>query len=149
MMRRRTIPHGLSGFSLFLAASCLFLLSACAEKRQAARVDETATPYQTLTVNTPGEEAVSCVLQSGDETYTMRAPGEVTLRRSASPMTVSCFKGAHMRGYQHVRATYAPREAQTARANNTACYTCSYPGTITVPIGINADSLEVNVRQGP
>ncbi|MBI1214874.1 MAG: hypothetical protein GC185_03530 [Alphaproteobacteria bacterium] len=142
--------QGIRFFAAFSALAVLLLVSGCAGKKQAAQVDEPADLYQTVTINTPGEEAVSCVLQSGRETYTMRAPGNVTVRRTPAPMTVSCFKGAHLRGQTSVRSSFAPREAQMmAMGGGMNCQTCRYPGTITVPIGIDAGALQVNIRQGP
>lgn len=137
---------------LFRFLGCLtaaVALNACAHQETALSSMPGASPYQTITINTPGERGVNCLVQSGNESYTVIAPGPVTVRRQPSPMTVSCFKGDHMRGTQSVRAIYAPREANAIRQTGSACYTCAYPNTITIAMAINTGSLSVNLRQWP
>lgn len=125
------------------------MLAGCTHKQPPVEQAFAVSPLQTLTINTPGEEAANCVLYSGRETYSMQAPGAVAVRRSPAPLTVDCFKGAHMRGRESVMPTFAPRDAQMAQATGAVCGTCNYPPTITVPMSIDQNSLEVVVHQGP
>lgn len=129
-----------------VTALCLALcVSACARKETAA-VPEARGPYQSVVIHTPGVTGANCVVQSGAKTYTVVAPGSVMVHRAPDAMTVSCFKGDHMRGASTVRPTFAPREAEGARETRSACLTCSYPNTVTVAMSLNAGSMDVPYR---
>lgn len=127
--------------------AALLLLAACTEKP--APVVESRSPYQTITVNTPGMQGVSCVVQSGRETYSMTAPGPVTVKRSPYPMLVNCFKGEHMRGTQSAKPNYAKREAEKIAGTMGDCISCNYPRTITVAMRIDTESMSDTWRAGP
>jgi hypothetical protein len=129
-------------FAMLLAAAVL--LSACAEKPQ--QVDNSRTPYQTITVNTPGMQGVTCVVQSGNDTYTMTAPGPVTVKRAPYTMDVNCFKGEHMRGQGRARPNYALKEAQRIASSGEACMSCNYPRTVTVAMRLDQESMSDTVR---
>lgn len=128
---------------MFLMAACL-MLTACAD--QAPQVDNSRTPYQTITVNTPGMEGVTCVAQSGRETYTVTAPGAVTVKRAPYTMEVNCFKGEHLRGQARARPNYALKEAQRIATSGEACLSCNYPRTVTVAMRIDQESMSDTVR---
>ena len=125
------------------------LLCSCAHDDTAAVNANSSAGYQSVSVNTPGVEGSDCVMQSGNETYSVVAPGSVTVRRAPDVMTVSCFKGDHMRGQQSVTPTFAPREAQQMRKTNSDCLTCNYPSTVTVAMTLDAGAMQVPVRIGP
>jgi len=131
----------------FAILAALLLLAACAKPVQ--QVDNSRTPYQTITVNTPGMQGVSCVVQSGRETYSMTAPGPVTVKRSPYPMLVNCFKGEHMRGQQSAKPNYAPREAEKIAGTMGDCVSCNYPRTITVAMRLDQESMSDTWRAGP
>ena len=122
-------------------ALCL-ALSACAETEKPV-ASQVRTPYQSVVVNTPGVTGANCVMQSGDNTYSVKAPGSVMVRRAPDVMSISCFKGDHMRGQVSARPTFAPREGEAVRGTQGACMTCNYPTTISVALSLNAGSMEV------
>ncbi|MEZ0262699.1 MAG: hypothetical protein ACAH80_16965 [Alphaproteobacteria bacterium] len=127
--------------------AALLLLTACGE--YPTPVTESRTPYQTITVNTPGMQGVSCVVQSGRNTYSMTAPGPVTVKRSPYPMLVNCFKGEHMRGQQSAKPNYARIEAEKIAATMGDCISCNYPRTITVAMRLDQESMSDTWRAGP
>lgn len=126
-----------------LASLCILLaLAACSKEKPAIRNDA-RTPYQSVNVNTPGVTGVSCVVQSGRDTYTVQAPGAVMVRRSPEPMIVHCFKGEYMRGQASVRPSYAPGEGDAVRGTQASCMSCSYPGTVTVALALDRNAMNV------
>ena len=125
----------------------LLLLSACAEKAPVAEYTPTG-PYQTINVNTPGVTGANCVVQAGRDSYSVIAPGSLTVRRAPDQMNVACFKGEHMRGQQSVTPMFSSREVQDAEMDKVAfCKSCTYPSTVTVAMALNSGSMQVTVRQ--
>lgn len=96
---------------------------------------------QQIMINTPGVEGVSCVVQNTAGSWNVSAPGPVTIPRTPYPLDVYCYKGEHLRGSQHVVASFAPVEAG-AGAN---CVSCRYPGIVEVPIQLNDSLMHVPV----
>ncbi|MDE1151083.1 MAG: hypothetical protein PW788_00980 [Micavibrio sp.] len=124
----------------------VLLLSGCADTARTA-ADNSGGAYQVVNVNTPGMTGANCVLRSGRDTYSVKAPGSVTVRRAPDRMDVSCFKGDHMHGREIVTPSFAPREAQQAEMDHTACTTCTYPSTVTVAMSLNGNAMDVKVTQ--
>lgn len=134
-----TIVMGLSG-----------LVGACAGKP--VPVVSAPSLFQNVGVHTPGVTGADCIMEAGRRNYRVQSPGNVQVEKSFSPMTVSCYKGAYLRGVARVTPTYAPRERQE-RENSAAnagplpaCVTCSYPNTVTVAMGIDPRAFERDVR---
>jgi len=125
---------------------CALLLTGCGGTEH-ARVEEPSGAYQVVNINTPGVTGVSCVLKSGRNTYSVTAPGGVTVARAPDRMDVSCMKGDHMQGSASVTPTFAPREAQQAQHGHGDCTTCTYPSTITVAMSLNGNAMDVKVTQ--
>ncbi|HYD18174.1 MAG TPA: hypothetical protein VEF76_06825 [Patescibacteria group bacterium] len=130
-------------FNTALVVALALLTSACAEKQAAASIDN--TPYQKIVINTPGVTGASCVVQSGGNTYAVLTPGAVTVRRAPDAMSVSCFKGNHMKGNDVVRPSFAPREGEKVRGTQSACITCNYPNTVTIAMSLNGHAMNVPV----
>ena len=122
-------------------AVCL-ALSACAETEKPVAT-QVRTPYQSVVVNTPGVTGANCVMQSGGNTYSVKAPGSVMVRRAPDTMTISCFKGNHMRGHTSARPSFAPGEGEAVRGTQISCMTCNYPTSISVAMSLNSGSMEV------
>jgi hypothetical protein len=119
-------------------------LSACAkEEEQAAFMPEQRTAFQSVVVNTPGVTGADCVVQSGNSSYSVRAPGAVMVRRAPDTLSISCFKGDHMRGTASARPTFAPGEGNAVRGTQNACMTCNYPTSITVAMSLNGNAMDV------
>lgn len=127
----------------FLALGLLVLLSACGGGDKTTMIETTRTAYQSVNINTPGVTGVNCVVQSGQNSYSVVAPGAVLVRRAPDTMNVSCFKGEHMRGQASFRPSFAPREAEAMRGTQAECLTCNYPSTVTVAMALNRGSMEV------
>lgn len=102
--------------------------------------------YQAVTVNTPGVEGATCIVQNGAGSWTVTAPGPVKVTRTPWAMTINCFKGEHLRGTAQAIPTFAPAEADAGAD----CVTCHYPGIVNVALLLN-DSLMAlpYIRQGP
>ena len=126
-----------------VALAALLLLAACGE--YPTPVTESRSPYQTITVNTPGMEGVSCVVQSGRETYSMTAPGPVTVKRAPYTMEVNCFKGEHMHGQSRAKPNFARKEAERVVTTGEPCISCNYPRTVTVAMRIDRESMSDTV----
>lgn len=122
---------------------CLALSACAAEEEQAAFMPEPRTAFQSVVVNTPGVTGANCVLQSGANSYSVIAPGSVMVRRAPDTMSVSCFKGDHMRGTASAKPTYAPGEGNAVRGTQNACMTCNYPTSVTVAMSLNSGSMAV------
>lgn len=133
---------------LFLAiVLCVSVsLAGCARKETAKAPEAPRKPVQSVIINTPGVTGANCVVQSGTKSYSVIAPGAVMVQRSPETMSVSCFKGDHMRGAARINPTYAPREAQKVRGTDDGCLSCSYPGTVTIAMSLNAGSVETPYR---
>lgn len=131
---------------VILAAA--MLVSACAEK-QVSMAPPARTPYQSIVINTPGVTGVNCVMQSGRDTYTVKAPGAVMVRRAPDMMNVSCFKGDHMTGRNTVRPSFAPSEGAEVKGTQEACVSCAYPNTVTVAMSLNGSAMNVPVTVWP
>lgn len=129
--------------SLCLVLAPMVFLAACDGKKQALHIQTERTAFQSVNVNTPGVTGANCVVQSGDNTYTVKAPGAVMVRRAPDIMNVSCFKGDHMRGQASFRPVFAPGEAEGVRGTQGVCLTCNYPGTVTVAMALNKGSMEI------
>jgi hypothetical protein len=122
----------------------LVLLAGCAD----APETKISGPdhYQTLTVNTPGVEGATCIVQNGADTWTVAAPGAVTVTRTPWTMTINCFKGEHLRGATRAIPKFAPAEAGTGKQ----CVTCHYPGIVSVALVLNDSLMDVPfITQGP
>lgn len=133
----------------FFLVSFLCLVTAlagCTHKETAKAPEPARKPFQSVVINTPGVTGANCVVKSGAKSYSVIAPGAVMVQRSPETMSVSCFKGEHMRGIANVNPTYAPSEAQKVRGTDTACMSCSYPGTVTIAMSLNAGSVETPYR---
>lgn len=112
------------------AALCaLLFVAACSSTPQT--VQEDRTPWQTISVQTPGVTGANCFLQAGAMSYPMQAPGKVNVRKANSPMSVTCFKGEHMLGEQKV---------------NPVCPNCGYPNSVTIAMSLDNTLFERNVR---
>lgn len=131
----------------FTALLCLATaLPGCARKETVKIPEPERQPFQSVIIHTPGVTGASCVVKSGVKSYSVIAPGAVMVQRSPETMSVSCFKGDHMRGNASVNPTFAPREAQDLRGTDAACLSCSYPGTVTIAMSLNAGSVETPYR---
>ncbi len=128
----------------FAMLAAAMLLSACAEK-EVSMAPPARTPYQSIVINTPGVTGVNCVMQSGNDTYAVKAPGAVMVRRAPDMMNVSCFKGEHMSGRNTVRPSFAPSEGAEVKGTQTACVSCNYPNTVTVAMSLNGSAMNVPV----
>ncbi len=115
--------------SVFLGFALMLFLSACASKQEV--VVEDNTPWQTISVHTPGVTGANCFLQAGYMSYPMQAPGKVNIRKTQSPMNVTCFKGEHMTGEQKVVPS---------------CPNCGYPSSVTVAMSLDHNSFERKYR---
>lgn len=127
-----------------LALGLLCLLAGCggAPEPQVSGADH----YQTLTVNTPGVEGATCIVQNGAGSWTVSAPGPVRVTRTPWAMTINCFKGEHLRGTAQAAPSFAPAEAGTGEH----CVTCHYPGIVNVALVLNDSLMDVPyIRQGP
>lgn len=127
-----------------LVLGMLLLLAGCADapKAKVAGADH----YQTLTVNTPGVEGATCIVQNGADSWTVAAPGTVTVKRTPWTMTINCFKGEHLRGATRAAPSFAPAEAGAGEH----CRTCHYPGIVNVALVLNDSLMAVPfIRQGP
>lgn len=122
--------------------AALLLLAGCSHEEHAV-IDGPRTDFQSVSVNTPGVTGVSCVLQSGNNTYSVKAPGAVMVHRAPDIMNVSCFKGNYMRGQASFRPTFAPGEAEAVRGTQNACLSCNYPSTVTVALSLNKGAMDV------
>lgn len=131
-------------FAVLLCLSAA--LSGCARKETVKAAEPGRQPFQSVIIHTPGVTGASCVVKSGVKSYSVIAPGAVMVQRSPEKMSVSCFKGEHMRGSASVNPTFAPREAQDLGETGAACLSCSYPGTVTVAMSLNAGSVETPYR---
>lgn len=110
----------------------MVLLAACAS--ESVPVAEDRTPFQTISVLTPGVSGANCFLQSGGMSYPVAAPGKVNVRRSGQAIETTCFKGEHMVGSQRTEAL---------------CAACDYPESITVVMALDDRSLDRRLRVGP
>lgn len=119
------------------------LLSACAHPPKEAAV--APSPYQTISVMTPGSAGAWCFLRAGERQYGVTAPGDVEVLRAVDPMTVSCHKGKHFTGTQVVRPIVSAEEKNIAGD----CVSCRYPASVSVALALNSASLAVTVRQVP
>lgn len=133
----------------YVILAAAMLVSACAEKEMAMAPASPRTPYQSIVINTPGVTGVNCVMQSGNNTYTVKAPGAVMVRRAPDMMNVSCFKGNHMAGRNTVRPSFAPSEGAEVKGTQTACVSCAYPNTVTVAMSLNGNAMDVPVTVWP
>jgi hypothetical protein len=123
----------------------LFLMAGCGGPPEHTEAKTTGR-YQTVTVNTPGVEGATCVVQNGAGSWTVPAPGPVTVRRTPWTMTINCFKGEHLRGAAQAAPSFAPAEAGTGEN----CVTCHYPGIVNVALVLNDSLMAVPIlRQGP
>ena len=95
---------------------------------------EAAGKYQSVRIDTPGVEGAACALQTSAGSYVVISPAVVSVTRNAQPMSVSCTKGEHFRGFT------------TVPARRVADAVYAYPDNVTVPMGMNTDSLKVNVK---
>lgn len=123
--------------------AALLLLAACSHEEEHAAIEAPRTAFQSVAVNTPGVTGVSCVIQNGNDSYSVIAPGSVMVRRSPDLMNVSCFKGNYMRGQASFRPSFAPGEAEAVRGTQKECLSCNYPGTVTVALSLNKGTLDV------
>lgn len=89
--------------------------------------------HQSLRIATPGMDGAACTLQTRAGSYTVVSPAVVNVTRSENPLSISCTKGEHFRGFKRVAA----RRIDT---------TYAYPGTVNVPMGMNRQSLKVDVN---
>ncbi len=128
----------------FFVLAAAMLVSACAEK-EVSMAPPARTPYQSIVINTPGVTGANCVMQGGLNTYSVKAPGAVMVRRAPDTMSISCFKGNHMSGRNTVRPSFAPSEAAEVRGTQTACVSCAYPNTVTVAMSLNGSAMDVPV----
>ncbi len=128
----------------FAVLAAAMLVSACAEK-EVSMAPPARTPYQSIVINTPGVTGVNCVMQSGNDTYSVKAPGAVMVRRAPDMMNVSCFKGEHMSGRNTVRPSFAPSEGAEVKGTQAACVSCAYPNTVTVAMSLNGSAMNVPV----
>lgn len=108
----------------------IFFLSACSSPPKT--VQEDVTPWQTISINTPGVSGANCFLQAGSMSYPMQAPGKVNVRKANSPMSVTCFKGEHMLGEQKVEPV---------------CPNCGYPNSVTIAMSLDNNLFDRNVTQ--
>jgi len=132
----------------YFSVALLLLVSACAEK-QVSMAPPARTPYQSIVINTPGVTGVNCVMQSGNDTYSVKAPGAVMVRRAPDMMNVACFKGDHMTGRNTVRPSFAPSEGAEVKGTQEACVSCAYPNTVTVAMSLNGNAMDVPVTVWP
>jgi hypothetical protein len=130
------------------ALAAALLLSACAEK-EVSMAPPPRTPYQSIVINTPGVTGANCVMQSGNDTYSVKAPGSVMVRRAPDTMSIACFKGDHMAGRNTVRPSFAPSEAAEVKGTHAACVSCAYPNTVTVAMSLNGSAMDVPVTIWP
>lgn len=122
--------------AVFVAAA--LWLSACAGS---SGDDAASSAYQQLSVSTPGHAGAHCFIQSGKRHYTLSTPARVNVARSTQPLDVTCFSGEHMVGKLKVLPHVAPAEA---RAGDD-CRSCRYPDILTVAMGLNPRSFDVNL----
>lgn len=132
----------------YAALVAVLLLSACAEK-EVSMAPPPRTPYQSIVINTPGVTGANCVMQGGLNTYSVKAPGTVMVRRAPDVMNISCFKGEHMTGRNTVRPSFAPSEAAEVRGTQGSCISCAYPNTVTVAMSLNGSAMNVPVTVWP
>ena len=128
-----------------IVLSLLSLLAGCGGAPEAGRAAAT-DHYQTVTVNTPGVEGATCIVQNGAGSWTIPAPGPVTVARTPWTMTINCFKGEHLRGAAQAAPSFAPAEAGAGQN----CVTCHYPGIVNVALVLNDSLMAVPIlREGP
>ena len=123
---------------LFFLTACL-ALAACSEKPLNSTV--IGTPYQAISVATPGVTGAHCFLQAGSMSYAVKTPAAVQVRRTPDSLSVTCFKGEHYVGYQAVLPIVAPAEAATLK-HGEACRTCAYPSSISVMMLLDQRSMD-------
>lgn len=116
-------------FLAVLGMTALLFISACSSSPKTVQEDN--SPWQTISVNTPGVTGANCFLQAGAMSYPMQAPGKVNIRKANSPMSVTCFKGEHMLGEQKI----AP-----------VCPNCGYPNSVTIAMSLDDSLFDRNVR---
>lgn len=116
-------------------------VAACSKPRMNAGLDDGR--YQVVSVTTPGQEGAHCFMQSGGRSYSVATPARVNIMRTTDPLDVTCFKGEHLVGTQKV----APSVAQVESNAGEKCVSCRYPGSIVVAMGINPNSLAVNLTE--
>lgn len=124
---------------LMPAGLVLLLLSGCggAPAPQA----EMDTHHQTVMINTPGVEGATCIVQNGQGSWKIPAPGPLTVPRIPYSLTVNCFKGEHLRGSGQVPASFAPAEA----GKSEDCVSCRYPGMVNIALLLNDSMMDVPV----
>ena len=132
----------------FAILATALLVSACAEK-EVSMAPPPRTPYQSIVINTPGVTGANCVMQGGLNTYSVKAPGTVMVRRAPDVMNISCFKGEHMAGRSTVRPSFAPSEAAEVKGTQGNCISCAYPNTVTVAMSLNGSAMDVPVTIWP
>lgn len=126
-----------------LAAALLLSVTACSHEEEHAAIEAPRTEFQSVVVNTPGVTGVSCVLQSGNNSYSVTAPGAVMVHRAPDIMNVSCFKGNYMRGQASFKPSFAPGEGDAVRGTQSSCLSCNYPSTVTVALSLNKGAMDV------
>lgn len=126
---------------MFLVAGVLSL-TACSSTSKVADVPF-ISPYQIISVNTPGVYGAECSVQTGSRFYSVHAPGSVEVARAPDTMEVTCLKGEHMVGVEKVKPLFSPSDPRLYSGD---CQSCLYPGMVTVAMAIDPHSLQTNVR---
>lgn len=125
-----------------MAAAVALALIAAACAPQQPRPEAKASPEeQVVMINTPGVSGANCIVQRGAQSWRMTTPGAISLRRAQGSLSVSCFKGNHLRGTARVNPTFAPREAD----RKAGCLSCAYPSTISVAMALDRRALDAPV----
>lgn len=107
---------------------------------KAAPLPQAALPpeaFQVVRVDTPGVSGAACTVQTPKGSHVLLSPASVSVARTASPIRVSCTKGEHFSGTHVITPRSLPEGEHVA-------YT--YPALVSVPMGMNARSLDTNVR---
>ncbi len=124
---------------VFLTCCYLLLLAGCSSSRT-VQIEPDALPekyYQSVRVDTPGMHGAECTLRSEQTSYSLIAPGTITIERSPYPIRAACQKGDHFEGGIVIEPVLVNAHAPTGGQY-------IYPYLVSIPMSLQKGSLKID-----